>query len=88
MAKKKQKTKSEIEARLNACHQELAAYDYTARKILWELVGKVRELLPPEAELPMADKYAAIEATAEERRQEIRDLEAELPDAPDDEHGI
>ena len=44
MAKKKQKTKSEIEARLNACHQELSAHDYTARKILWELVGKVREL--------------------------------------------
>ena len=38
MAKKKQKTKSEIEARLNACHQELAAHDYTAPKILWELV--------------------------------------------------
>jgi hypothetical protein len=48
----------------------------------------VRELLPPEAELPMADKYAAIEAEAEARRQEIRDLEAELPDAPDDEQSI
>lgn len=83
----KKKTKSEIECRLNACHQELAAYDYSARKVTWELARKFRELFQ-DVDLPMFDKYEAIEQTADERRQEIRKLEAELKDAPEDEHRI
>ena len=79
----KKKTKSEIECRLNACHQELAAYDYSARKVIWELARKFRELFP-DVDLPMFDKYEAIEQTADERRAEIRELEKERKLAKDE----
>ena len=79
----KKKTKSEIECRLNACHQELAAYDYSARKVTWELARKFRELFQ-DVDLPMFDKYEAIEQTADERRAEIRELEKERELAKDE----
>ena len=79
----KKKTKSEIECRLNACHQELAAYDYSARKVIWELARTFRELFP-DVDLPMFDKYEAIEQTADERRAEIRELEKERKLAKDE----
>lgn len=77
------KTKADIEGRINACQQELRAYDYAARKVAFE-AARVIKAFHPEIELPMLEKYAEIEAVADERRAEIRALEAELEDAEDE----
>lgn len=77
------KTKTEIDGRINACQQELQQYDYAARKVVFELAAKLKELYP-DVDLPAYDKYKNIEAVAEERRVEIRELEKERELAEDE----
>lgn len=77
------KTKTEIDGRINACQQELQQYDYAARKVVFELAAKLKEL-NPNIELPVYEKYKAVEANAEERRAEIRELEKERELAKDE----
>lgn len=77
------KTKTEIDGRINACQQELQQYDYAARKVVFELAAKLKEL-HPDVDLPVYEKYKNIEATAEERRNEIRELEKERELAEDE----
>ena len=77
------KTKTEIDGRINACKQELQQYDYAARKVVFEVAAKLKEL-NPNVELPMYEKYKDIEANAEARRTEIRELEKERELAEDE----
>lgn len=77
------KTKTEIDGRINACQQELQQYDYAARKVVFELAAKLKEL-NPDVELPIYEKYKNIEAMAEERRAEIRELEKQMELAEDE----
>ena len=77
------KTKTEIDGRINACQQELQQYDYAARKVVFELAAKLKEL-NPDVELPIYEKYKNIEALAEERRAEIRELEKQMELAEDE----
>ncbi len=83
MPEENKKTRSEIEGRINACNQELCTYDYAARKVAFETARTLKKLFPDEA-LPMFEKYKEIEANAEERRKEIRELEKELETAKDE----
>lgn len=76
--------KSEITSRINACKQELAQNDFTARKILHELIETLL-VLNPSMELPIYNKYKAMEAQAKARRAEINELEELYPTAEDDE---
>lgn len=75
--------RSKIEERISACRQELQAYDYTARKVTYE-IAKFIQTLYPDQDFPMLRKYAEIEANAEQRREEIRNLEKQLENAEDD----
>lgn len=51
--------------------------------MVFELATKLKEL-HPDIDLPVYEKYKSIEATAEERRNEIRELEKELEVAEDE----
>ena len=77
------KTKTEIDGRINACQQELQQYDYAARKVVFELAAKLKEL-HPNVDFPIYEKYKDIEANAEERRAEIRELEKARETAEDE----
>lgn len=51
--------------------------------MVFELAAKLKEL-NPNIELPVYEKYKAVEANAEERRAEIRELEKERELAKDE----
>lgn len=69
--------KSEIEARINACNNELQQKDYTGRKVAFE-VAKAFKAMHPDADMPILDQYIEGELIADERRAEIADLQKKL----------
>lgn len=75
--------KSEILSRITQCNYELAANDYARCKVAMEAIRLIKQVHPG-VETPVYDHYAEMEAVAEQRRAEIRELEAQLPDAEDD----
>ena len=69
--------KSEIEARINACNNELQQRDYTGRKVAFE-VAKAFKTVHPEIDMPVLDQYIEGELIADERRAEIAELQEKL----------
>lgn len=79
--------KSEIESRINACEQELAALDYARCKVAMEVGSKLKEL-HPDLSMPEYEKYQAREEVAKLRRAEIDELREKIEHGdyePDDE---